>query len=465
MSIIIPTTNHYTKFNDEIDITLRLDAKYLLPKCVFLDKLFKNCEHLKTYTTFCDRGIQPHFARKTGFFVVKSKDVDWAFTTEDELSQISKQNYNTNSQIQLKENDVLVNGTGDGTACRPSIWLSSQIKAITDGHVTVIRTSKELSPKFLFVFLRTKFGYMQLERQVIGSTGQLEIYPGHITQIKVPIFDDVKQVEKLVSESYSCYYSANSEFLDAKKLFQDEIKISEITNTKYKIKWNSDVDMLDSLDAGFHTNNLLNNDVFTEGHEPLSSFADPLKGNSPPYSGYGTRDHRILKTKNLTGKGIDWSEIKNGFVPDSFYQNNLSAKVSLDDIITSCDAHQDYFIGKEIDIVDFIPSDYEQQGVISEQHTIIIRKKENTNPYILLLFLQSELGYNLIQQKIRGIGQLTPTDLGKITIPKKLTKIKNANKIESLIKSSYQHRRKSKEKLEQATRMVEKLIEDRFGQK
>lgn len=226
-SIELPKKNSYVLFNDKIDIVSRLDVKYNLPKTRHLDALFANCSTLEKYLDFCDRGSQPKFVKQSEYYVVKSKDVNWAFPNEDTLENISTENYTNNPEIQLKVNDVLVNGTGDGTACRPSIWLSKK-KSIADGHVTILRTKSKLSPIFLYIFLTTKFGYLQLERQVTGSTGQLELYPEHIANIKIPEFseDKIKQVEKLVSESYNLYCESNNKLKQAqnlvKKLIEDK---------------------------------------------------------------------------------------------------------------------------------------------------------------------------------------------------------------------------------------------------
>jgi|APSaa5957512535_1039671.scaffolds.fasta_scaffold199770_1 hypothetical protein len=180
-----------------------------------------------------------------------------------------------------------------------------------------------------------------------------------------------------------------------------------------------------------------------------------------PHSGYGSHDHRILKTQNLTGFGIDWSDNKNAYVPNQFFDAHRCASLSINDIITSCDAHQDYAIGKTIDIVDHIPKKY-SDGIISEQHTIIIRPL-GIDPYSLLLFLQSEIGYESIQKQVRGIGQLKTGDLGNIEIPNKVINFECGEEIKSLITSGLKKSRESLEKLEGAKQILEKTIEAKFG--
>lgn len=347
----IQSQQSYFCNSDEIDLIHRMDAKFRLPKYVELDKLFKDCKNLSECVSYCDRGIQPIYAKKTDFHVVKSKDVDWQFTQEKNLEIISKGTFEKDKKNQIQYKDILVNGTGDGTACRSSMWYSKSIKVIADGHVTILRANKTIEPEYLFVFISCKYGVMQLERQIVGSSGQLEIYPQHIEKVKVPIIDKSKRklIQKLVTESNILHTDAQKKLKDAVNKFQDGTDCKTVVKEKTIVKWNTELDLIDSVSAGFQTNNFLENQVFSEGYEMLERVALLIKGKSPAHSGYGSHDHRILKTQNLTGLGIDWSDNKNAYVPNTFFNSHKCASLSVNDIITSCDAHQDYAIGKTIE--------------------------------------------------------------------------------------------------------------------
>jgi len=95
--VVIMSSNiqsqNYVCHSDEIDLILRVDAKFRLPKYVALDKAFEDCEYLSEYVSYCNRGIQPIYGKKTNFYIVKSKDVDWQFTQDDKLEIISKRSF------------------------------------------------------------------------------------------------------------------------------------------------------------------------------------------------------------------------------------------------------------------------------------------------------------------------------------------------------------------------------------
>ena len=117
-------------------------------------------------------------------------------------------------------------------------------------------------------------------------------------------------------------------------------------------------------------------------------------------------------------------------------------------------------IGKNIDIVDNIPERY-SNGIISEQHTIIIRSL-GIESYSLLLFLQYEIGYKSIQKQIRGIGQLNTGDLGNIAIPNKVINFECNKEIKSLVTSGLKKSRESLEKLGKAKGILEESIEKEY---
>ena len=455
-------SQNYTCYSDKIDLILRIDAKFRLPKYVMLDRVFEHCKHLSEHVSYCKRGMQPIYGKKTNFFIVKSKDIDWQFTQENKLEIISKRSFEKDKQNQLQYKDVLVNGTGDGTACRSSMWLSESTKAIADGHVTILRANKTIDSEYLFVFLSCKYGIMQLERQIIGSSGQLELYPRHIEKIKIPLIgiSKRKKIRQLVTESNALRIDAQKKLKNAKRKFQDATDCKTVTKEKMVVRWSSDFNLIDSVSAGFQTNDFLGSKVFSEGYEMLEKMALLIKGKSPAHSGYGSHDHRILKTQNLTSYGIDWSDNKNAYVPNHFFDAHRCASLCVNDIITSCDAHQDYAIGKTIDIVDNIPEAY-SEGILGEQHVIIIRPL-GIDPYSLLLFLQSEIGYELIQKQVRGTGQLKTEDLGNILIPKRIKHFECSRDVRLLVTSGLKQNKKSLEKLQKARQILEKQIEQEY---
>jgi len=84
------------------------------------------------------------------------------------------------------------------------------------------------------------------------------------------------------------------------------------------------------------------------------------------------------------------------------------------------------------------------------------------NPFVLLLFLRSGVGYELIQTQIKGqTSHLYPKDVAGIGIPEAIIKISKSEigkEIESKIRSSLEKSRLSKQKLQEAKDFVENLV-------
>ena len=125
-----------------------------------------------------------------------------------------------------------------------------------------------------------------------------------------------------------------------------------------------------------------------------------------------------------------------------------------------CAAHQASYIGSKIDVVDYIPAGL--KNVLTVAEIMSIKTARELNPYVLLLFLRSQVGYELIQRQVKGqTSHLYPKDVKQIKLPKKLLPLSQSDsgkEIERLIKSSLQKKREAKERLEEAKNFVENLL-------
>lgn len=90
--------------------------------------------------------------------------------------------YESKQKAQVKENDVLINSTGDGTIGRVAVYNAS-FPAIVDGHITILRFNNSEVAWYVAAFLLSDIGQRQLYRYINGSSGQVEIYPQDIARI------------------------------------------------------------------------------------------------------------------------------------------------------------------------------------------------------------------------------------------------------------------------------------------
>ena len=143
---------------------------------------------------------------------------------------------------------------------------------------------------------------------------------------------------------------------------------------------------------------------------------DVFTGSTPSKQSYKTSGHKILKVRDLTGSGINWNYIERGFVSEEFF-NKSKAKIQNDDILFISSAHHPKYIGKKIDIVSMIPKKYENKVTCVAELLVIRINKKLIDPYLVLSFLKTDLGYRSIQACRRGqTAHIYPKDIRNIKI-------------------------------------------------
>ncbi len=152
----------------------------------------------------------------------------------------------------------------------------------------------------------------------------------------------------------------------------------------------------------------------------LSELCDGIifTGKTLPRKLYKTSGYKILKVRDLTGKGIDWDRNERAFVSLEFFIKNQKIKLQENDILIISAAHHPKYIGQKVDIIDFIPERY-KEGVICSTELMVIRvNPKNIDPYYVLLFLKTQDGYKAIQSCIRGqTAHVYSKDIKNIKIP------------------------------------------------
>ncbi len=100
---------------------------------------------------------------------------------------VEKNVFDEMKAFHLKDGDVLLSSTGDGTLGKCAVYRSNE-PAIFDGHVTLIRVDQNvIYPEYLCDYLRAGFGAKQIARLFTGSTGLIELPPEKVDAILVPL--------------------------------------------------------------------------------------------------------------------------------------------------------------------------------------------------------------------------------------------------------------------------------------
>jgi type I restriction enzyme M protein len=172
----------YTARFSEIEQSRRLDPEHFYPAFHHLGTHLPghvSLVPLGTQLSFCQRGKQPVYSRH-GLPVVNSKHVR---PNKVVLEGNRTTSANPITELQIRNGDILMNGTGRGTIGRVAPYLIDE-QAIPDNHVTVLR-SPTLDAAYLSFYLNSPAGQLQVEMHQRGTSGQLELYPFDIRKFLV----------------------------------------------------------------------------------------------------------------------------------------------------------------------------------------------------------------------------------------------------------------------------------------
>ncbi|MFH1866988.1 MAG: restriction endonuclease subunit S [Patescibacteria group bacterium] len=453
--------NAFWLWNDRVDWILRGDVRYWIPQFIEAEKQIKPFLFFNEFVKKISSG--ENLRQQEGDYIF--------FRTQnlyDILPDLSEVSFTNTRGDLIQEGDLLFGRVGKiGTSC---VYIGDNKKEATysDNILKVEIDKDKINPFFVSVFLASKFGQVQFQRQQKG-TNQPLLDTEILRRLKILVAtrNNQQKVEQIVKDAFRLKQEAEKEYQEAVEVFLKSIKtyISEwdtLTSetTKAFWLWSDQVDIASRIDPDYYSGEGMRNKLGKT--KSLGELAEIKIGKTPAFDDYlPSGERRIMKFRAITGRGIDLENEERGFIKEEFFQKNKQNKLNKDDIVLGSAAHQAHYIGKYLDIVDELPKEF-ADGVLTVAEIMTIRAKEAINPFVLLLFLRSGLGYELIQRQIKGqTSHLYPKDVGGIGIPEAITKISKSEAgkaIESNVRSSLEKSRLSRQKLQEAKKVVENLI-------
>jgi len=168
----------YTQSSSQAWAAGRLDAEYFQPKyCALLTRLQETGQAVQLgdwLTEPVKRGVQPEYDDNGEVIVINSQHVGKTHVEVEDNRRTTRQFAEQNERALVRRYDVLLNSTGYITIGRCQTLLSD-VTAVVDGHVSIIRPKSGLDPVYLGLFLNSLPGQMQTERSWTGSSGQIEL--------------------------------------------------------------------------------------------------------------------------------------------------------------------------------------------------------------------------------------------------------------------------------------------------
>jgi len=180
----------YQKAFSDLDksFLLRSSVKFQHPKYEYVDRVLSRYTwvKLKMCALPIHRGIQPIYSENGAIYAIKTANLKNGYIDLTEAQLVDTEFYQANKCVAgIQRDDVLIASTGVGSIGKVDIWQSEE-KAMADGHVSIVRiNNKSMNPLYVTYYLRSILGYLQIQRDLSGSTNQIEVYPSQLEQMRI----------------------------------------------------------------------------------------------------------------------------------------------------------------------------------------------------------------------------------------------------------------------------------------
>lgn len=321
---------------------------------------------------------------------------------------------------------------------------------LTENAAKIIEL-KNIKPEMLFIFLLSKYGQSQIEREKVG-TAQPKLALERIRRFKIPFFSDNFQlrIEKMVKEAYDKLKESKNLYKQAEDLLLEELGLKDFKPSEENIA-------IKKLEESFLSTGRLDAEYYQPKYEEI---IDKIKSyGSDKLSNICYIKDKEFKPKNINDKYkyIELSNIGNegeitGFKIDAFKNLPTRArrKVNTNDVIISS-------VEGSLDKVAIISEEF-NNALCSTGFYVI--NSEKINSETLLVLFKNKIFQQILKQNCSGTILTAINKKEFYNLPLPLIKKDIKIEIENLIKTSFKLKEESKNLLDLAVKMVEDEIEN-----
>lgn len=321
----------------------------------------------------------------------------------------------TRAKHVLRKGDVLVSNV------RPN---RNAVAIITDRIVgymassgfTLLRmkSTSDLSPLFLFAYLKSNFAISQLVRRnrnsMYPAVVESDVHDLWVPQPDSEIFDKVSlQISKALSlqDEFFSLHRSQKEMLDG---FLEPYgsppspltaRIGPVTRTIINRREVFSAGGAQRFDADFFRTEYSVWDRLCQQQGESFVLGDYFDGHAGRGLPRGEDDVPYIKQIALTNHGINWCAV----ATEPGYVKSGADCVRAGDILLACTAHEIYYIGRRVDYVRAVPENLKVNACVPD---LIILSPNSVHPPDLMdsyvaAFLRHEAGLHQVQRCIRGL--------------------------------------------------------------
>jgi len=442
----------------QIESVKRLDAEYFQPEYLEVEKKLntiktESLENLaESILSFGAYSLTSNIEwQKEGIPYVNVGDIHGGYIDYSEMKYISEKVDKILQKSQLREKDIVL--TMAGTIGNVAVVHNIQNDHINGNQaIAKIKPKKNVSPYYLVAFLNSRYGQLQILREVVSSV-QANIFLGPIKKFKIPIFNenDTKKVESLYLSFLNELEKSKSLYSQAENLLLEEL---ELKNYQSKNElWNvinlSKTKKVDRIDAEYFQPKykILESKIFKHGHKLLEDVLENILAKFDP-SKQSDKLFKYVELSNinsLIGTIEGYSEVLGKEAP-----SRAKRVLKKNDVIVSS-------VEGSLEKVALVNK--EQEGYLASTGFFQFRSKEILPEVLLVLAKSIVFSWQLEKRCAGTILTAVPKESIKDVIIPILPK-SIQQKIAELVQKSHETRKKAKALLEEAKHKVEELIEN-----
>ncbi|MCK4905567.1 restriction endonuclease subunit S [bacterium] len=384
-----------------------------------------------------------------GIPYIRAEDIKNGFVQYENSPKISFKLHETLKRYQTKKDDVLLTIVGNSIG-EVGLVKFDILKCNLTENCAKVTNLESIIPEFLFVFLLSKHGQIQIHREKVG-TAQPKLALIRIRKFKIPVFSNEfqKTISKIINQANSLIDQSKSLYFQAEQLLLSELGLLE-RKPKHGISFIknfSDTKESERFDAEYfqpkYEEIIEAVKKYTGGFDELGSLVNIKDKKIMPED---SEQYKYIELANISSNG----EIK-GYTEN--FGNELPSrarrKVQKGDLIISS-------IEGSLESIALITEDWEN-ALCSTGFFVIISDKINSET--LLVLLKMQVGQLQLKKGCKGtiLTAIGKDELSKIILPK--IEPETQKQIKEKIIEMYKVKKLSKSLFEVAKCGVEIAIE------
>jgi restriction endonuclease S subunit len=433
----------------QLEGATRLDAEYYQPEYLEIEERIKK---LKTFVlgeiSFITDGQHGYFKLDENSEIrqITAQHIIDGFIDKTNADRLSKETHEKNLRASLKENDIVLSTVG--TVGNAGVVTKEIPPANLDQNVARINLNiKDLDPWYLVVFLNSKYGQLQINRNITGQVQQ-RLSLETLRHLEIPIISEQEHVGNLLKNSYKALTLSKSLYSQAEDLLLGELGLKNFKleeELSYIVNL-SDVKSAHRADAEYFQPKYdeLIKRIAKNEHEKLIKLANRVKTKIKPIP---DRLYKYIEISDIdiSDGFVDFNEIIGQELPANARIPIKGVELVISKVRPTRGA------------ISILPPDFNKDFICSSAFSVFT--VSGPLKEYLFVVLRSIIGKIQFEKPTTGTSYPTITDQDVENILVPILPQSFQQKIADLVLQSHQARKKAKELLEKAKREVEEFIE------